>query len=103
MLIPSLGASGAISGVLGGYMLLFPGRAVHVWLLWGIMSVPAFLAVGLWFVFQIINGLGALGGTEAAGGIAYAAHIGGFIVGLVLVKFFVTKRTQVVRKRRSVW
>jgi membrane associated rhomboid family serine protease len=104
MLIPSLGASGAISGVLAGYMLLFPGRAVHMWLLFGIISVPAFLAVGLWFVFQVINGLGALGGTETAGGVAYAAHIGGFIVGLILVKFFVLKRrTQVVRKRRTVW
>jgi membrane associated rhomboid family serine protease len=105
LLIPSLGASGAISGVLGGYMLMFPARAVHVWLLWGVMSVPAFLAVGLWFVFQIINGLGALGGTEAAGGIAYAAHIGGFIVGLILVKFFVIRKPQqaVRRRSRSAW
>ncbi|MCU7548374.1 rhomboid family intramembrane serine protease [Chitinophagaceae bacterium LB-8] len=102
-LIPSLGASGAISGVLGGYILLFPGRAVHVWLLWSIISVPAFLAVGLWFVFQVVNGLGALGGTEAAGGIAYAAHIGGFIAGLILVKFFVTKKPQVVTRRRAGW
>lgn len=101
-LIPSLGASGAISGILGGYMILFPSRAVHVWFLWGIISVPAFITVGLWFVFQIINGLGALGGTEA-GGIAYAAHIGGFIAGLILVKLFV-KRTRVIPKRkRSVW
>lgn len=86
--IPSLGASGAISGALGGYMLLFPSRKVHVWFLWGIMSVPAFIVVGLWFLFQIVNGMGALGGEEA-GGVAYAAHIGGFIAGLILVKFFV--------------
>jgi membrane associated rhomboid family serine protease len=104
LLIPSLGASGAISGVLAGYMLLFPGRSVHLWLLFGVISVPAFLAVGLWFVFQIINGIGALGGTEAAGGVAYAAHIGGFIAGLILVHFFVNKRPEVVsRKRRSAW
>jgi membrane associated rhomboid family serine protease len=106
LLIPSLGASGAISGVLGGYMLMFPSRSVHVWLLWFIISVPAFLAVGLWFAFQIINGLGTLGGNEA-GGIAYAAHIGGFIAGLVLVKFFIIKkRANIVmssRRRRSVW
>lgn len=89
-LIPSLGASGAISGVLGGYLLLFPSRSVHVWLLWGIMSVPAFVALGLWIVFQIINGMGMLGGEEA-GGIAYAAHIGGFIAGLILVKMFVNR------------
>ena len=85
--IPSLGASGAISGVLAGYMLLYPGRSVHVWFLWGIMAVPALIVVGLWFVFQVINGMGALGGEEA-GGIAYAAHIGGFVAGLILVKFF---------------
>lgn len=88
LLIPSLGASGAISAVLGGYMLLFPRRGVHVWMLFTIITVPAFLSVGIWFVFQLINGLGALGGDEA-GGVAYAAHIGGFIAGLFLVKTFV--------------
>ena len=88
LLIPSLGASGAISGVLAGYMLLFPSRRIHIWILLGIVKVPAILAVGLWFAFQLINGVGALGGEEA-GGIAYAAHIGGFIAGLILVKMFV--------------
>lgn len=102
-LIPSLGASGAISGVLGGYILLFPRRRVHVWVLFTIMSLPAFLVVGLWFVFQVINGMGILGGEEAAGGIAYAAHIGGFVAGLLLVKLFVNKHVTVVQKRRSVW
>jgi len=90
-LVPSLGASGAISGVLGGYILLFPRRGVHVWTLFGIISLPAFLVVGLWFVFQLISGMGMLGGDEAAGGIAYAAHIGGFIAGLLLVKLFIQK------------
>jgi membrane associated rhomboid family serine protease len=97
-LTPSLGASGAISGVLGGYMLRHPTRAVHVWMLFTIISVPAFIAVGLWCVFQVVNGLGALGGEEAAGGVAYAAHIGGFIAGLILVKFFAKR---VVPERRS--
>jgi membrane associated rhomboid family serine protease len=97
-LIPSLGASGAISGVLGGYMLLFPTRRIHLWVLFGTIGVPSFIAVGLWFVFQVINGLGALGGEEA-GGIAYAAHIGGFIAGLILVKFFV--RPVVATQRRG--
>lgn len=87
LLAPSLGASGAISAVLGGYMRLFPTRKVHVWILIFIISVPAFIAVGLWFVFQVVNGLGALDG-EDAGGIAYAAHIGGFIAGLLLVRAF---------------
>ncbi|MGZ8540034.1 MAG: rhomboid family intramembrane serine protease [Chitinophagaceae bacterium] len=102
-LVPSLGASGAISGVLGGYILLFPGRRVHVWVLFTIMSLPAFLVVGLWFVFQLINGMGMLGGEEAAGGIAYAAHIGGFIAGLILVKFFANKKVAVPQKRTPRW
>jgi membrane associated rhomboid family serine protease len=101
-LIPSLGASGAISGVLGGYILLFPTRSVHVWVLLGIMSVPAFIAVGIWFVFQVINGMGMLGGDEA-GGVAYAAHIGGFIAGLLLVKLFVDRRPVLEEKRKSFW
>ncbi|HEU0112283.1 MAG TPA: rhomboid family intramembrane serine protease [Flavisolibacter sp.] len=102
LLMPSLGASGAISGVLGGYILQHPTRKVHVWLLWGIISVPAFIAVGIWFVFQLINGLGALGGSEA-GGVAYAAHIGGFIAGLLLVKLFVVKKPILVEKRKAFW
>ena len=101
-MVPSLGASGAISGVLGGYILLFPRRAVHVWVLLGTMTLPAFIVVGLWFVFQLINGMGMLGGEEA-GGIAYGAHIGGFIAGLILVKFFVQRQPLVEQKRRSLW
>jgi membrane associated rhomboid family serine protease len=99
LLTPSLGASGAISAVLGGYILLFPHRSVHVWILFLIVSVPAFLAVGIWFVFQVVNGLGALGGEEA-GGVAYAAHIGGFIAGLLLVKVF-AKRANVARRKKQ--
>lgn len=91
LLIPSLGASGAISAVLAGYMILFPRRSVYVWILFVVISVPAFLAVGLWFLFQVSNGLGALGGQQA-GGVAYAAHIGGFIFGLLLVKRFIKKK-----------
>lgn len=85
-LAPSLGASGAISGVLGGYILQHPKRAVHLFMLFTIISVPAFIAVGLWFVFQVINSLGAQV-EEEGGKVAYAAHIGGFIAGLILVKF----------------
>lgn len=86
--IPSLGASGAISGVLGGYMLLFPSRRVRVMMGRGIGEVPAFVALGIWIVFQIINGMGMLGGYQTGGGVAYAAHIGGFIAGLALIKLF---------------
>lgn len=102
-LVPSLGASGAISGVLVGYMLLFPKRAVHVWILFSIITLPAFLVVGIWFVFQLINGMGLLGGEEAAGGIAYAAHIGGFIAGMLFVKAFANKPVTVRQERRSLW
>lgn len=102
--VPSLGASGAISGVLGGYIVLFPRRRVHIWLFFFFtIAVPAFAAVGLWFVFQVVNGLGALGGDEAAGGIAYAAHIGGFIAGLILVKRFAKTRMVLENKQKAFW
>ena len=88
LLVPSLGASGAISGVLGAYILLFPTKRVTVLLSWFITQVPAFVAIGLWFVFQLISGLGVLGSGSQQGGVAYAAHIGGFIAGLALIKIF---------------
>jgi membrane associated rhomboid family serine protease len=88
MMIPSLGASGAISGVLGGYILLFPHRRVRALLLNFITEVPAYVALGLWFLFQLISGLGILGNASQEGGVAYAAHIGGFIAGFALVKLF---------------
>ena len=87
-LVPSLGASGAISGVLGGYLLLFPSRRVRVIMGRGITTVPAFVALGIWIVFQVISQLGVLGGDQGGGGVAYAAHIGGFIAGLALIKLF---------------
>lgn len=100
MLIPSLGASGAVSGILGGYLLLFPTRRVHVFLFFTVLSVPAILALGFWIVLQILNGTRTLGGDEA-GGVAYAAHIGGFIAGLVLIKFFDrTPRPEIPAQRR---
>src|SRR6185503_7506990 len=90
LLVPSLGASGAISGVLGGYILLHPKRRVTVILFRFLTDVPAYVAIGIWFAFQLISGLGILGGGSEMGGVAYAAHIGGFIAGLVLIKFFDT-------------
>ena len=88
MLVPSLGASGAISGVLGGYILLHPSRRVTVLLFRFFTDVPAWVAIGIWFAFQLISGLGMLGSGSQQGGVAYAAHIGGFLAGLVLIKFF---------------
>ena len=92
LLIPSLGASGAISGVLGGYILLYPTRRVTVILFRFLTNVPAYVAIGIWFAFQLISGLGILGGGSQQGGVAYAAHIGGFGAGLVLVKMFTIGR-----------
>lgn len=92
LLVPSLGASGAISGVLGAYILLFPTRRVMVIISWFVTAVPAFIAIGLWFVFQLISGLGVLGSGSQAGGVAYAAHIGGFVAGLVLITPFLIGR-----------
>jgi membrane associated rhomboid family serine protease len=92
-LLPMLGASGAISGVLGGYMLLFPHRRVRVLLMRMITDVPAYVALGLWFVFQLISGMGVLGDGSQVGGVAYAAHIGGFIAGVLLVRLFANKET----------
>jgi membrane associated rhomboid family serine protease len=92
LLIPSLGASGAISGVLGGYVLLHPHRRVTVILVRFLTDVPAYVAIGIWFAFQLIEGLGFLGGGSQLGGVAYAAHIGGFIAGIALVKVFAIGR-----------
>ena len=84
---PSLGASGAISGVLGGYLILFPRKRVRVLIFRILTQVPAVVAIGLWFIFQVVNGIGLLGGS-GGGGVAYAAHIGGFIAGLICIKLF---------------
>ncbi len=94
LLVPSLGASGAISGVLGGYILLHPKRRVTVILFRFLTDVPAYVAIGIWFAFQLISGLGMLGGGSQQGGVAYAAHVGGFVAGLVLIKFFDTGKRQ---------
>lgn len=99
LLIPCLGASGAISAVLGGYILLHPGRTVHVWIFLFIVPIPAFIVVGLWFALQVMNGLGTLGGEEA-GSVAYAAHIGGFIFGLLLIRLFYRRANRPQRNTR---
>lgn len=88
--IPSLGASGAISGVLGGYLLLFPHRRVTAIVFNFLTEVPAIAAIGIWFAFQLIEGYTNRGAE--GGGVAYAAHIGGFIGGLILIKIFALGR-----------
>ena len=78
--IPNLGASGAISGVLGAYLVLFPRNQVMAVFLFRLVSIPAVFVLGLWILMQFIS----MGGQQGAtGGVAYAAHIGGFIAGVI--------------------
>jgi len=87
--IPMLGASGAISGVLGGYILLFPTRQVRAIIFNFLTTVPAYVAIGIWIGYQLLLGYMS---DPGSGGVAYGAHIGGFIAGLVLVKLFAIGR-----------
>ncbi len=86
--IPSLGASGAISGVLAAYLLYFPQNRVRVLIGLGyfarVTEVPALVMIGLWIVLQLVSGIGATAVSEQTSGVAYWAHIGGFAAGLVL-------------------
>ena len=100
--IPNMGASGAIAGVLGAYHVLFPGARVKTLIILGIFLsmtwIPAIVVLGLWFVLQFLQGVGSLGGGEAQGGVAVWAHIGGFVVGMILIKLFARSE----RGRRTV-
>jgi membrane associated rhomboid family serine protease len=110
-IIPNLGASGAISGVLGGYLVLFPRNRVNAIFLYFVVSVPAVLALGMWIIFQLVESF-ALVGVGQVGGVAYGAHIGGFVTGAVLALFLrrlITERENVVSRggagarTRRVW
>jgi membrane associated rhomboid family serine protease len=84
--VPTIGASGAISGILGGYLILFPKNRVRVLTRGGIVSVPALVVLGFWIVIQLISGYGSVATTADTGGVAYLAHVGGFFAGMLLVK-----------------
>lgn len=84
--IPSLGASGAIAGVLGAYLVLFPRRSVKVLMARQIVNMPAFMVLGLWILLQVFAQISVVGGS--GGGVAYMAHIGGFVAGLALILLF---------------
>ncbi len=99
-LIPSLGASGAISGVLGGYLLLYPTRRVNALLGWFIVAIPSWVALGLWILLQVVSGFGAINGES--NGVAYAAHIGGFVAGFLLIKLF-DKGEPIASVRQKQW
>jgi len=96
--IPNLGASGAIAGVLGAYLLLFPQEKVRILQGRQVIQVPALIVIGLWIVLQLFSGIGSITSTAAdTGGVAYMAHIGGFLAGVVLTFLLrgSTKRPQV--------
>ncbi|HEX9161202.1 MAG TPA: rhomboid family intramembrane serine protease, partial [Thermoanaerobaculia bacterium] len=90
--VPAIGASGAIAGVLGAYLILFPKQRVTtlipIFIFITIREIPAVVLLGFWFVLQLFSGVGSLGVQDAqntAGGVAYFAHIGGFIAGMILI------------------
>jgi len=86
--VPNLGASGAIAGVLGAYILLFPQGKVRVLQGQQVIQVPALIVIGIWIVLQLFSGIGSIASTAQTGGIAYMAHIGGFVAGFVLTFLF---------------
>jgi membrane associated rhomboid family serine protease len=99
--VPTVGASGAISGVLGGYLLLFPKNRVRILTRGGIMAVPAYYVLGFWIFIQFINSAGAMARTSdtGGGGVAYLAHVGGFVAGLALAKLFARRAARAVPVR----
>lgn len=86
--VPNVGASGAIAGVLGAYILFFPGRKINVLLGQSVVAMQSILVIGLWFFLQLVSGAGSLYSTQDTGGVAYMAHIGGFIAGLAVALIF---------------
>lgn len=86
--VPNLGASGAIAGVLGAYIVLFPKGKVRVLQGQQVIQVPALIVIGIWIVLQLFSGIGSIANTADTGGVAYMAHIGGFVAGFVLTFLF---------------
>jgi membrane associated rhomboid family serine protease len=90
--VPMVGASGAISGVLGGYLVLYPRVRIHVLVFLGFfvttVALPAWVMLGYWIVLQILGGTAAVLSRMEGGGVAFWAHVGGFAAGFVLIKLF---------------
>jgi membrane associated rhomboid family serine protease len=100
-LLPMIGASGAVSGILGAYLLLFPRARVHTLIFLGffiqVVRLPALVVLGFWIIIQFINGMISKGIVNQ-GGVAWFAHIGGFVSGFILIRFFLKSK-----KRISLW
>jgi membrane associated rhomboid family serine protease len=96
--IPNLGASGAIAAVMGGFMITYPRDRIRTVLLFGwfarVTVVPAIVLVGLWFLTQVFSEVGALAQTQT-GGVAYMAHVGGFVFGMIFARFFETRQRRI--------
>lgn len=90
--VVNIGASGAIAGVLGGYLIMYPRARVDTLLFLGVfyqlVALPAILVLGGWFVLQIFSGVASVGAPSSGGGVAFFAHIGGFVAGMLLVNLF---------------
>ena len=106
--LPSVGASGAIAGVLGAYILRFPASSIRTVVPIGcfplLLRLPAALVIGLWAIVQFVHGIGSISpnvASEQAGGIAYFAHIGGFLTGVFSIGFFTIRRAPAGRRYRA--
>lgn len=86
--VPNLGASGAIAGVLGAYILMFPQERVKVLQGAQVIQVPALIVIGFWIVLQFFSGIGSIASSAQTGGVAYMAHIGGFVAGFAMAFLF---------------
>ena len=90
-IIPNLGASGAIAGVMGAYLVLFPRNKVNAVFFYTIISVPAIFVLGMWGAMQFMSSVGSIMATTQSGGVAYMAHVGGFVAGLATAFFLKNK------------
>ncbi len=90
--IPTVGASGAIAGVLGAYFIVYPRARVLTWLFVFVIYLPAWIVLGEWFVVQFLQGAETLGMRRDVGGVAFWAHVGGFIAGMAMIKIFPERR-----------
>jgi rhomboid family protein len=97
--IPNLGASGAISGVLAGYLVLFPNGRVRVLMRGRVVALPALVVIGIWIVLQLISGIASFTQSAQTGGVAYMAHIGGFVAGLALAFLLSGKSLRIAASR----